>query len=83
MSKIQVIAGPFRQAQKYAQAQGLDPDEFMIVTRAHQLAGLDPARIARIVVVKLAHLGERIVKEIKDEIESLTVLWPKVELAVG
>lgn len=83
MSKIQVIAGPHREARRYAQTQGLSPDEYLIVTRAHQLAGLNPERIVRIVMVKMANLGSRIAQELREEIGQLTALWPVGELAVG
>lgn len=74
--KIRVIAGPYRVARKYAASMGWSGDTYMIVTRGHQLAGLDPALIASIVTVKLHTLGERIVAEIREEIERVRSLWP-------
>lgn len=74
--KIRVIAGPYRVARKYAASMGWADDSYLIVTRGHQLATLDPALIASIVTVKLHTLGQRIVEEIREEIERLRTLWP-------
>jgi hypothetical protein len=74
--QIHVIAGPHRVAKRYAQSRGLPEDEFVIVSRAHQLAKLDPALILRIITVKLDALGERVRDEIEREIASMSVLWP-------
>ncbi len=75
-NQYRVLVGPYRIARRYAQSMGWSPDEFVIVTRAHQLNGLDPARIARIITLKVHALGKRIVDEIHEEINSLKALWP-------
>ncbi len=74
--KYRVIAGPYRVARRFAQSQGWDEDDYVIVSRGHQLARLDPALIGEIVVVKLHDLGERIKAEIVQEIQQLRSLWP-------
>jgi len=74
--QYRVIAGPYRIAKRYAQSRGWTEDEFIIVTRAHQLRGLDPALIASIIFVKFNDLGQRIVAEIREEIHLMRALWP-------
>ena len=74
--KYRVIAGPYRVARRYAQRQGWTPDEYVIVSRGHQLAKLDPAMIAEIIMVKLHELAGRIVTEIHEEIDRVRTLWP-------
>lgn len=74
--QYQVIAGPYRVARRYAASLGLSEDQYLIVTRGHQLARLDPAMIASIVTVKLSTLTTNIMQEIHDEIDRLQVLWP-------
>lgn len=76
MSTFHVIAGPYRVARRYAQSMGWAEDDYVIVVRGHQLARLDPARIAAIVTVKLNDLGQKAVTEFLDEIERLRSLWP-------
>jgi hypothetical protein len=71
-----VIAGPYRVAKRFARRKGWADDEIVIVSRGHQLASLDPALIASIIMVKLNDLAERIVEEIRDEIARVKVLWP-------
>ncbi len=75
-SQYRVLVGPYRVARKYAMSMGWDPDEYVIVVRAHQLNGLDPARIGRIVKIKAHAMGKRIADEIDAEIDSLKALWP-------
>lgn len=75
-SKIRVVAGPYRLAKRYAESMGWAAEEFLIVTRAHMLAQLDPALIAAIVEVRLNNLGDRISTEIRQEIDRLRTLWP-------
>jgi hypothetical protein len=74
--KYRVIAGPYRVARRYAQRQGWSPDEYVIVCRGHQLAALDPAMIAEIIMVKLHDLGQRVLAEIHEEIARVKTLWP-------
>lgn len=76
MNRQHVIAGPYRIAHRYAQAQGWGDDDYLIITRGHQLAKLDPALIASIVIIKLHALGERILDEIHQEIDRVQALWP-------
>lgn len=73
--KYRVIAGPYRLARKYAESRGWSEDEYIIVTRGHQLARLDPALVAAIFTVKLHHFATRVAVEIKDEIERMRALW--------
>jgi uncharacterized small protein (DUF1192 family) len=81
--QYRVIAGPYRLAKRYAQSMGWDEDEFVIVTRGHQLARLDPALILSIVTVKLHELSQRIVADIQEEINRLRALWPVPTLAAA
>lgn len=81
--KIRVIAGPYRLARKYAQSRGWANDEFLIVTRAHQLASLDPKLIATIVTVRLHTLGRRVTEDIEQEIDRVCALWPVHRAAVA
>lgn len=74
--QFRVLVGPFRTARRYAQSMGWAPDEFIIVTRAHMLQGIDPARISRIITLRTNNLGQRVVEEINDEIAVLRALWP-------
>lgn len=80
--KYRVIAGPYRAARRYAQSMGWSVDEYIIVTRGHQLAHLDPALILDIVTVRLNTLATKISLEIHDEIDQVKTLWP-VPLAVA
>lgn len=73
--QYRVIAGPHRLARKYAESRGWGEDEYIIVTRGHQLARLDPALVAAIIMVKLNHFGQRIAWEIKVEIDRMRTLW--------
>lgn len=83
MSKLQVIAGPYQLAKRYAQAHRLHPDEYVIVTRGHQLARLDPAMITKVITVQLHTMGARITGEIHDELARLKALWPVPLLAAA
>lgn len=74
--RVHVIAGPYRLAHRYAERRGWNPDDFVIVTRGHQLARLDPALIAEIIILKLHTLGQRIMEEIREEIDRVKALWP-------
>lgn len=74
--KLRVLVGPYRNAARYAERHGWAQDSFIIVTRHHELHGLDPARIASIVLVRLHALGERIAREIREEIMIIRALWP-------
>lgn len=74
--KVRVIAGPYRTARKYAKTMGWDDGMYIIVTRGHQLANLDPALIMSIFTVKLHTLGKRAMDEIHEEITRIRVLWP-------
>lgn len=76
MNKLKVVAGPYAVAQRYAKQKGWHPDEYMIVTRAHQIARLDPATVVAVITVKLQNLGQRIVAEIHEELDKLRALWP-------
>lgn len=81
--KIRVITGPYRVARRYATSMGWHDEEYLIVTRGHQLARLDPAMIATIIEVKLNTLGQRIADEIRDEIDRLRTLWPVPTVAAA
>lgn len=74
--QFHVIAGPYRVARRYAERRGWTDDEIVIVTRGHQLAKLDPALIAAIITVKLHALGQRIMEEIREQIDQVRALWP-------
>lgn len=74
--RVRIIAGPYRIAKRYAERRGWADDEFIIVTRAHQLARFDPAMIEEILMVKLHALGQRVMEEIREEIDLLRALWP-------
>lgn len=82
-SQFRVIAGPYRNAKRYAESKGWTPDEYVIVTRAHQLCGLDPARIATIITVHMNALSARINAEIHEELRTLKALWPIPMLAAA
>jgi hypothetical protein len=73
---IRVICGPYRLARRYAERRGWVDDQFIIVTRAHQLARLDPALIKEILVVRLHALGQAIMGQIHEEIDLVRALWP-------
>lgn len=75
---LRVLAGPHSLARRYAERHGWAEDSYIIVTRSHQLARLDPSLVATIIMVKLYALGERIAAEIRDEIMSIKALWPVV-----
>lgn len=81
--QVRVIAGPYRVARKYATSMGWHDHEYIIVTRGHQLASMDPALILSIVMVKLHTLGQRIMDEIHAEIERLCSLWPVPAVAAA
>lgn len=74
--RVRVIAGPYRTARKYATSMGWDDGQYIIVTRGHQLANLDPALILSIFTVKLHVMGKRIMDEIYEEISRICTLWP-------
>ncbi len=74
--KYRVIAGPYRIARRFAQSQGWSEDAYVIVSRGHQLAKLDPALIGEIMVIKLDTLADRIRLDIIAEIQQLRSLWP-------
>lgn len=74
--QFQVIAGPYRYARRYAESMGWTADEYVIIVRGHQLATLDPARVAAIITVKLHTMGQRVVDDIREEIDRLRALWP-------
>lgn len=71
-----VIAGPHRLARRYAKRRGWNEDEYIIVTRGHQLAQLDPSMIAAIITVELHTMARRVIEEIRLEIDRIRVLWP-------
>ncbi len=72
--KMRVVAGPYRLAKRYAESQGWD--SYVIVTRGHQLAALDPELIEDIVFMRARELGDRIFKEIVHEFHKIRALWP-------
>ncbi len=74
--QYRVVVGPYRVARRYAASMGWSADEYVIVVRAHQLNGLDPARIGRIITLKTHAMGRRVMDEINDEIAQLRALWP-------
>lgn len=80
--KLHVVAGPYRLARRFAERRGWSPEEYLIVTRGHQLAQLDPALILNIFLVSLHALTDRVVLDIKDEIDRVRSLWT-VPLAVA
>ena len=73
--KLRVLAGPHRLARRYAERKGWAEDSYIIVTRSHQLARLDPALMVSIVMVKLNALGERVAAEIREELSVIRALW--------
>lgn len=80
--KFRVVVGPYQAARRWAVKQGLHEDEIVIVTRGHQLAALDPALILQIIAVKIHQLGEKILDEIRLEVDRVRALWP-VETVLG
>lgn len=76
-----VLVGPHGIARRYAQRNKWMDDEYVIVTRGHQLAGLDPNLMKQIVTVKLHALNERIVQEIHEELDRIKILWPTLVTA--
>ncbi len=80
---LHVVAGPYRHAKAYAARQGWPQDSYVIVTRGHQLAGLDPALIVSVVAVKLRSLGARVATELFDEMSRLTALWPTIPVTAA
>jgi hypothetical protein len=74
--KIRVIAGPHRTARKYAISMGWDEGDYIIVTRGHQLAQLDPSLILSIFTIQLYKMGKRVQDELEEEIKALKFLWP-------
>lgn len=83
MRKYRVIAGPYRLARRFAERRGWTEEEYLIVTRGHQLARLDPALITAIFVLKLNVLGQRVKQEIREEIARVRTLWPVPVAAAG
>lgn len=83
MNRKYVIVGPHRTARKYAEARNWNNDDFIIVTRGHQLAQLDPALMRQIVTVKLHTMGQRIMEEIHEAIEQIRALWPVPTMAAA
>lgn len=77
--KLRVLVGPYRAARRFAALKGLEEHEYMIVTRAHQLAKLDPMLVRSI--VRLPGLAERFAQEIREEVDRITVLFPEVVAA--
>lgn len=75
MRELRVLAGPARLARRYAERQGWPEESYLIITRGHQLARLDPARVTVIVMVKLAQLGKTIAEEITEEVALIKALW--------
>lgn len=73
--KLRVLVGPHRLARRYAERHGWAEDTYIIVTRSHQLARLDPALVISIVMVKLHALGERFAAELRQEIMDMRALW--------
>lgn len=74
--QYRVLVGPYRTARRYAESMGWDVHDYVIVVRAHQLMGLDPARIGRIITLKTHTMGKRVIDEINQEIGVLRALWP-------
>lgn len=81
--KIRVIAGPHRVARRYAASMGWADSDFIIVTRGHQIASLDPNLILNIVTVRLHVLGGKIMDEINVEIDRVRTLWPVPTVAAA
>lgn len=73
---LRVLVGPYRVARDFAAARGLQEHEYLIVTRAHQLAKLDPLLVGSI--VRLPGLAERFAKDIRDEVDRITALFPEI-----
>lgn len=73
--QLRVLAGPHRLARRYAERHDWAEDTYIIVTRSHQLARLDPALMISITAVSLHALGERIAREITEELMSIKALW--------
>jgi hypothetical protein len=73
---LKVLAGPARLAHRYAQRMGWAENEYIVITRGHQLARLDPARVKQIVVIKVHALGKVIAADIHEEILRIKALWP-------
>jgi hypothetical protein len=74
-TQFRVLVGPYRVARRYAEAQGWSQDSYQIVVRGHQLARLDPARVAAITIVKLHTMTQKVIEEINQEIDRLRSLW--------
>ncbi len=74
--QYRVLVGPYRIARRYATSMGWSAENFVIVSRAHQLRQLDPATIASICTVRLGELSHRIRQEILAEVFALRALWP-------
>lgn len=81
--KKHVLIGPPRLARRYAQRCGWGEDTYLIVSRAHQLALLDPELIFSIVCINLDVLGRRITDEMRREIDRIRVLWPVPAVAAA
>lgn len=74
--QFRVVAGPYRIARKYAESMGWSEDDYIIVSRGHKLAALDPAMIASIVIVALHTMAARIMSDIVSEIDRVRAIWP-------
>ncbi len=75
MSKRRIVVGPYRLCRKYADSMGWNDEQYVIVSRAHQLATMDPAIIGSVITLKLHSLGARIATEITSEICRIRLLW--------
>lgn len=81
MTRKIVLVGPYGTARRYALSNKWTDDDYVIVTRGHQLAKLDPQLMKKIVEVKLHDLNERIAADIQFEIERIKALWPALATA--
>lgn len=75
-TKLNILVGPYRAAKRYAENMGWHVDSYVIVVRAHQMWGLDPARIGAIIAVKMHTMSKKIIEEIYAEIDLIRQLWP-------
>lgn len=73
--RLRVLAGPHGLARRYAERRDWAEDSYIIVTRPHQLARLDPALVLSIITIKLHALGDRIAREIREELQQIKALW--------
>lgn len=81
--KKHILIGPPRLARRYAQRCGWSEDIYLIVSRAHQLAQLDPALIFSIVCIRLEALGNKIMDEMRREIDAIRCLYPVPAVAAA